>query len=137
MIFSSSFRVFFVLLLTSLSVLSADAVLPVTEALPDFEKMNGRKDHEIEMLDQLILVTQKNLERQKQLRAQLAEYLDLQARYIENTDDKELSIKLVRKAQQVLEGIQHQHLTHAFDQEFISELSFFAGIAQKWDSPRL
>ena len=130
-------RYFLALLVMTGSFLAADAVRPVTEALPDFEKMSGRKGQEVEMIDQLILVTQKNLERQKQLRSEIAEYLDLQARYSENTEDKELSVKLVRKAKQVLEGIQNQHLTHAFDQEFISELSFFAGIAQKWDSPRI
>jgi hypothetical protein len=119
------------------SFVCADPVRPTTEALPDFDKMTARHGQEMQMLDQLITVTQKNLERQRDLRNQISEYLDLQARYIENTDDKNLSIQLVRKAKQVLEGIQQQHLTQAFDQEFLSELSFFANIAQKWDTPRL
>lgn len=119
------------------SFVSADPVHPTTEALPDFEKMTAREGQEMQMLDQLITVTQKNLERQRQLRCYITEYLDLQARYIENTDDKDLSVQLVRKAKQVLDGIQQQHLNQAFDPEFISELSFFANIAQKWDTPRL
>lgn len=110
---------------------------PVTSDLPphtnDPLQITG---NEITKLDALIEVTQQNLENQKKLRKLVSEYQQIQAQYLLNADDKEVLYRAVKSAHRLLENIKENHLTQAFDSQFISELSFFSQIATKRGIPK-
>lgn len=115
----------------------AFAVNPTTSELPNFNHLNQNPKQELALIDNLIEVTEKNLTRQRKLKREINEYIALQERYMKNTNDKDLGYQLVKAAKDVLEGIKDQNLTQVFDAQFMSELSFFSNIAEKWNSPRL
>ncbi len=108
---------------------------PVTQDLPKLAATNGKGEQELGKIDNLIEVTKQNLESQKHLRELAKDYLQAQKVYMQNTQDKQNGFRMVKKAEVLLEKIKENHLTQAFDQEFLSELSFFASIATKWNAP--
>ncbi len=122
------------LLLCTGTLCADDVIKPSTSDLPRASNLATKGD-ELALLNQLISVTQQNLDAQKQLRTDLQDYLQIKQQYMQKTDDKQLTIRLVTKAHQLLQKIQDQHLVQAFDQEFISELTFFSNIAAKWNNP--
>lgn len=93
------------------------------------------KLNQLAMLDQLIEVTKQNLEREKQLRAMVQDYLDTQNAYFKTPGDRELTLLMVKNAYYLLEKIKEAHLEQAFDLEFIGELTFFSQIAVKRGIP--
>lgn len=120
-------------LCVTLPLLADDAIRPMTTDLPRTSNPSLRLK-ETALLDHLIEATAQNLESQKQLKQLLQDYLQLQQQYAQNTQDKQLSFRMVKKAHELLEKIQEQHLTQAFDQEMLSELTFFSNIATKWNT---
>lgn len=86
-------------------------------------------------IDHLIEVTEKNLESQKQLRGMVKEYMQIQVAYLKSPSDKELALKMVKSAHEVLAKIKETNLTQAFDPDFISELNLFSQIASKRGIP--
>lgn len=92
--------------------------------------------NELTMLDNLIEVTQQNLERQEALRELVKEYQKVHDQYMKNIDDKELLYGLIKKAYRLLENIKESHLEHAFAPEFISELTVFSQVAAKRGVPK-
>lgn len=113
---------------------AADNINPATNDLPQISDAVIKLNH-LAMLDQLIEVTKKNLENEKQLRQLVQEYLDMQNAYFKNPNDVDLTLRMVKKAYYVFEKIKETHLIQAFDQEFISELTFFSQIASKRGVP--
>jgi hypothetical protein len=125
----------FIFLAPISSILSGaeDIIHPVTTDLPVVSTSTEQTNNNIMMLDHLIATTQKNLENQKQLRTLIQEYLDIYEKYLQDTNNKQLSFRMILKAKEVTDKIKETHLTQAFEQEFISELTFFSNIASKWD----
>jgi uncharacterized membrane-anchored protein len=113
-----------------------DGINPSTSDLPRLSSVTGKGDTELTKMDNLIEVTKQNLESQKHLKELVKEYLQVQKIYMQNTSDKQNGYRMVKKAQQVLDKIKENHLTQAFDQDFLSELTFFANIANKWNNPK-
>lgn len=105
---------------------------PVTEDLPYIPDAPFSHERPGRAIDDLIAVTEKNLRDQKSLKGQLIEYRRLHRLYEQDTRNQELSEKLVWQAERALQTIQEQHLTHAFEPEFLQELAFFSKIAEKW-----
>lgn len=93
-------------------------------------------NNEIVMLDNLIAVTEKSLEKQKALRDLIEHYNNTQKALLKNSDNKELLFRTVKLAQRVLESIQDNHLTHNFDSAFLSELTLLSQIAAKYGEPK-
>lgn len=89
------------------------------------------KDNEIETIDFLITATEKSLDEQKQLRALILEYQELETRYIGSPEDRELLYKVIKSAKRTLEMIKATHLTYNFDSAFIDELTLFAQVGSK------
>lgn len=90
---------------------------------------------ELEQLDCLIKVTEENLDHQKALRLQVVSYLKLQDQYLQNPDDKDMLLRLAKEASKVLDSIKENHLTYSFPASFMSELTLFAGVANKRGVP--
>lgn len=114
------------------SAFAADVVHPSTPDLPRITSQpTAKPGNEIVFLDQLISITEQNVENQKELKEKVKEYIQLRDQYARQTQNQELGMRLVRAAYEVLEGIKEQHLTHVFDKEFMSELTFFSTIGAK------
>lgn len=122
----------FLMLCVATSLYTNDGIHPITNDLPFVDELDPKRESEMAKLDQLIAATRIGLESQLRLRDLLLEYLQVQKIYMENTKDKQNGFRMVRKAGEVFERIQENHLTHLFDPEFLSEIAFFAGIANKW-----
>lgn len=127
-----------VLLLFIASSLCAteDVIRPSTSDLPNSSISSANIGNELAILDNIMEITKQNFETQKQLRGLIVEYLQVKHIYLQNIQDKELSFKMVQKAYQVLEKIKEAHLIQAFDKDFMSEITFFANIASKWNNPQ-
>lgn len=87
------------------------------------------------MLDRLIESTQTTLENQLALRDMIKQYQELREIYIQDTENTELLLRVAKLSYLVSESIKENHLDHAFDPEFLSELSLFAKLASKRGIP--
>ena len=84
------------------------------------------QDPEISVLDNLIEVTQKNLNNQKLLHQKLIHFKEVQKKYIEDTDNKKLAEDMIYSANEVLQVIESSHLMHLFNVDFMKDIEFFA-----------
>lgn len=105
--------------------------LGADETSPTYQNPTTTPVTATSMLDTLISGTEKQLEAEKKLRDQVVKYVQVQQKYAQNTQDKELATKVVRKASFLYKKIKELELTQAFDQKFLSELAFFSNIADK------
>ncbi len=132
-------NVVFVLLIifSSISLYADNSLRPSTTDLPpQIKDPLALINNEIAMLDNLIDVTQQNLENQKNLRHLVKEYQKIQDLYLQNPDDKEALYRMVKIAYKTLGNIKENHLTHLFDSDFISELSLLSQVASKRGIPK-
>ncbi len=109
---------------------------PITNDLPKMRSMDEIVSSELSRLDNLIVMTQQNLQNQLALRTLLEQYQQIQAQHLQNDQDIEILFKLVKMAQRLFESIKQNHLTHLFEQDFLSELALFSQIANKRGIPR-
>lgn len=91
---------------------------------------------ELGQLDALINVTQQNLKNQIALKSTIKAYLDLQAQYLADPDNKELLLKTARSATIALDEIKAANLVQSFSKDFMAELTLFAQIGQKRGIPK-
>lgn len=115
---------------------AADPIRTKPHEMPSIMEPTLQTNDELSRLNDLISLTSKNLENQKVLYGLIGEYKLVHDRYLENMKDKKLSYQMVMKAHEVYCLIQELHLVHVFDQEFISELTFFNSIAERWTEPQ-
>lgn len=91
---------------------------------------------ELQRLNNLIAITEKNLENQNALKELFLDYQQQQIHYLQDTQNKELTLKMVKSAHRLLESIQANHLIQTFDTEFMSQLTFFSQFATKRGVPK-
>lgn len=91
---------------------------------------------QLKSLDHLTEMTKMTLATMTQLRASLVKYQTIQQLYLQHTKDKELLYRMTKLANEMLLEIKGAHLTHAFDPEFISELSMLSKIYKKNELPK-
>ncbi len=91
---------------------------------------------ELQRLNNLIAVTEQNLENQKTLRQLFLDYQQQQINYLQNSQNKEITLQMVKSAHRLLEGIKANYLIQTFDTEFISQLTFFSQFAVKKGIPK-
>lgn len=115
------------------SLLSADPVRPITKDLPKTAQLPSSYSESLCQLDRTISLTQKTWEEQKELRKMIHEYIVLHTNYKQNLEDRALSYQMVKQAHKVISKIKELHLSHAFDQELLSDLAFFSGIIDRWE----
>lgn len=124
--------VFFLSLLVLItSYLNAETSLNLKETQPVLVAAQ-----ELQRLNSLIAITEKNLENQKALKQLFSTYQQKQINYLSDPENKELTLQMVTSAHRLLEGIRTAHLIQAFDAEFISQLTFFSQFATKPGIPK-
>lgn len=92
------------------------------------------EDHEVETVQQLMRVTEQNLEDQKQLLAFLKDYKEKRFAYTQDKENREQAGLMVESAHTALQFIEEHHLNHLFTQEFLKELQFFEQFAKQTES---
>jgi ribosomal protein L28 len=85
----------------------------------------------VEVLEQSIERTQKNLETQKKIKDLLVELNSLKKRFVKNETSKEEAWRMVKVSANVLKLIENDHLEHLFSVEFLEELKVFSTYATK------
>lgn len=125
------------LVILGLSLVSAKEVIqPITQDIPQIGNPSTSVENELSMLNNLIDVTKENLSLLEQCKKHVIDYISLQEKYAQNTENEKLTFQMVMSADQLLEEIKELHLTQAFDQEFLSELTFFSKVASKWKNDK-
>lgn len=110
---------------------------PITSDLPpSMPESQNKETNEFVILDSLIAATQQSLESQKTLREWVKQFKEIQNQCLLNPEDSDLLLRAVKVARRTLECMKENHLTQAFDPEFISELSLFAQVASKRGIPK-
>lgn len=107
-------------------------LVPHLSAIEQAEKANS----ELLMLDTLIEATQNSLECQQALREQVKKFQEMQRLYLQRPNDKDLLLQVAKSAQRLLDSIQANYLTQAFEPEFLSELTLFSQVASKRGIPK-
>ena len=87
------------------------------------------------MLDQLIIATEKALQKQKEVRSLLVQYKLAEQEAIKNSDDAKRVAKLIFLGNQVYTLIKDAHLGDYFSPQFIEELKTLSEIGEKQQIP--
>lgn len=88
-------------------------------------------------IDHLIEMTSKSLVEEKQVQELLNNYRAAHVQFYKDQDNTESLIALVKAGFALHESIQHAHLDHIFDPEFLSELAIIAKVGSKRGIPKL
>lgn len=112
------------------------ALSPLLGDLPASVAESTPPQSELQMLDDLIQITDQNLKNQKELREKVLQYQKQLNIYLKNSSDKDQVLKVARIAHSVLAEIKRLYLIESFQPSFISELTLFSQIAQKRGIPK-
>lgn len=89
------------------------------------------ENDEMKIIDQMIVVTTRQLEMQKQMKELMMQFKKQREEFIQGNQTKSHAGKMVRTARQIYEMITSNHFEHLFAKEYLDELTFFASIAGK------
>ena len=92
-------------------------------------------EDELSRIDSLISATEQSLERQKKLRALIADYRKIEKSCLENPKNPDLLFKLAKAGKMVHDGVQEAYLADYFQPEFVKELQKLKVIADKKSIP--
>lgn len=90
-----------------------------------------REGEEIEVIDRLVVLTEKQLDSQRQLKEQMAKFKAQQDAFYKGDQSKEMLTKMVETAVQILKEIQDNHYENMFSIIYMQELKMFTAIAKK------
>lgn len=109
---------------------------PMTSDIPPMQLPGGEGEVSLTTLDRLIAATEQTLSAEKQIRQMVVEYSATKVQHLQNRQSRERIVRMVKMAKSLLDAIQTNYLSDAFDTEFMQELSFFAQIASKKTLPK-
>lgn len=128
-------RSFFIFFILALSVSASFIHSAPSSSLP-LEESHSLISDQLAKLDLLIRATEQSLEGEKKLREMIKEYKKIEALFLQHPEDNDVLFTMVKQAFKVLEMIKETHLLHAFDAEFIDELTVLAQAASKRGIPK-
>ncbi len=103
--------------------------------IPSLSFCMAKEGESLQTLDELIASSERQLLIQKQLRSLVEEFQKQQDAFQHTIDEspatKELALKMVQTASQILQMADENHLTHLFTPFFVEELKFFAATSKK------
>ncbi len=132
------FFLLFLLFTPVLSIAQTSSKTELSNPLPSSHKQNDplETEDELKAIEHLISATERNLEAQKKVRALIVDYHGIQARCLENPEDKDRIFLLAKTASHLLKAIKENYLINIFHPKFISELSLVSQPADKKSLPR-
>lgn len=130
-------RLFLYLLLVAVGLGDvAFAIKPATAHVSAGQVETSDVELSLQALDQLISATEQSLAAQRQIREQLSGYGEMKSHYLQDQQNRELVLKLVKAANALQAGIESNRLTDPLDGELLHELAFFSQIAKKKSLPK-
>ncbi len=96
-----------------------------------FSSLYGAPQDEIEVIQELIQGTKKNLESQQHLLNLTLSFNNAREDFLENPDSARFASKLVKEAVQLQNHLVKEHLTHLFSAEFLEELAFYNQVGRQ------
>ena len=91
----------------------------------------AKEGEELQILDDLIASTERQVALQKELRDLIANFHQQQKTFQEGQQTKELALQMVQTASKIMRMAEDHHLMYLFPPFFIEELKLFSGIAKK------
>ncbi len=90
----------------------------------------GNQD-DLGLLDELIAMTQNNLEAQQQLHKLMESYQKTREAFVADSSSQKLAQMLVKEATQILQTIEKTHLSHLFSSDLMTEVRFFSKVGDQ------
>ncbi|SRR5581483_157569 len=118
------------LLISSLAWAENPTLLIPQSSLLEASLPLSEKD-EVKIIDQLIIATTTQLEKQKQMKDLMLQFKKQREAFIQGDQSKAHAGRMLRTARQIYEMIAASHLEHLFAKDYLDELTFFASIAGK------
>lgn len=88
-------------------------------------------DDEIEVVQDLISITEKSLSAQKELLPALVRLKQARSAFIEEPTSRKLATDLVKAAMAVQKQIENEHLAYLFSSDFLTEVQFYNQLGRK------
>ncbi|MCC5832743.1 MAG: hypothetical protein JJU12_06855 [Chlamydiales bacterium] len=88
-------------------------------------------DEEIEVVRDLISVTENSLAAQKELLTALVKLNQAKSAFIEEPTSRKLATDVVKAAMLVQKEIENEHLAHLFSSDFLNEIQFYNLLGKK------
>ncbi|HEY5235921.1 MAG TPA: hypothetical protein VIJ14_07070 [Rhabdochlamydiaceae bacterium] len=99
----------------------------------------SRDGEELNILDDLIATSERQIDLQKELRDLIIQFHTQQDLFYQGSDNdqktKELASKMVSTAAKILKNSEENHYLHLFPPFFVEELKLFANISKKKFTP--
>lgn len=108
---------------------------PVTKNVPRITAAPSANS-QLSQLDDLIVATQRSIDQLKILRDLISNFQETQKAYLNSSDDVDLLIKMIKIAKRAQDIIIENHLSYAFDTEFLNEINVFAQMGNKRAIPK-
>lgn len=86
---------------------------------------------EIEIIQELVKVTQQKLTSHEKLLQQVIQFKKIRMQFIADPNSRKLATALVRSAEKINAEIQLQQLYYLFNEQFLKEIRFFAQVGQQ------
>ena len=91
----------------------------------------AKEGEEVQILDELIATTKRQLVLQKELKLLIADFHNQQDQFHLDPQSKQLASAMVQTASKILTLAEEAHYLHLFSPFFVEELKLFATIAKK------
>lgn len=91
----------------------------------------AKEGEEIQILDDLIASTERQLVIHKELRSSIDDFHKQQERFHKGEQTKDLAIQMVMTASKIYKTAEEHNLMYLFTPFFIEELKLFAGMSKK------
>lgn len=85
---------------------------------------------EIELIQELVGTTKKNLIEQEKLLKILKDFQEARSAFISNPSSGKLAAKLVRVSANLKNKVEEEHLEHLFSTDLLTEVQFFTKVGQ-------
>jgi hypothetical protein len=91
----------------------------------------SQENEEVQILDELIASTKRQLSLQEELKKLVTDFHAQQDQFYKGPQTKELASQMVETASKILKVAEEGHYLHLFPPFFVEELKLFSGIAKK------
>ena len=120
------------LLFSIISIFFLQNIVIQSEITPNIEeKIFDIKDDELSAITQFIVIQQKRLERQRDLKNQILEFRVQKVAFMNGNKTVKHASLMVSTAKEILNSINEMKIAYLFSADYIEELIFFSSVAEK------
>jgi hypothetical protein len=120
------------LLFSIISIFFLQNIVIQSEITPNIEeKIFDIKDDELSAITQFIVIQQKRLERQRDLKNQILEFRVQKVAFMNGNKTVKHASLMVSTAKEIFNSINEMKIAYLFSADYIEELIFFSSVAEK------